>query len=88
MDHPENERKLLKQFGYIPTQSKLAVLIGRDTDRDDQRDIFQRRLKHVPDVEIITYDKILETQAAQMARIVIPDLDESAIQISGFNSSV
>jgi hypothetical protein len=88
LDHPENERKLLKQFGYIPTQSKLAVLIGRDTDRDDQRDIFQRRLKHVPDVEIITYDKILETQAAQMARIVIPDLDESAIQISGFNSSV
>jgi len=88
LDHPENERKLLKQFGYIPTQSKLAVLIGRDTDRDDQRDIFQRRLKHVPDVEIITYDKILETQAAQMARIVIPDLDESAIRISSFNSSV
>lgn len=74
MDRPENERKHLKQLGYIPTQSKLAVLIGREIDPDDQREILQRRLKHVPDVEIITYDKILETQAAQMARIVIPDI--------------
>jgi hypothetical protein len=38
-------------------------------------------------VEIITYDKILETQAAQMSRIVIPDLDESVLRIGGFNST-
>jgi hypothetical protein len=41
----------------------------------------------VPDVEIITYDKILETQAAQMSRIVIPDFDESPIGLAGFSGT-
>lgn len=80
--HPENERKLLEQLGYIPTQSKLAVLIGRDVDRDDYQETMARRRRYVPDVEIITYDKILQTHAAQMSRIVIPDLDTSILRIS------
>jgi hypothetical protein len=87
LGHPKNERKLLKQLGYIPTQSKLAVLIGRDSDRDDHMEILERRRRYVQDVEIITYDKILETQAAQMGRIVIPDFDELPLRIGGLGSS-
>jgi hypothetical protein len=87
LHHPENERKLLRQLGYIPTQSKLAVLIGRDVDREDYMEILERRRRFVPDVEIITYDKILETQAAQMSRIVIPDFDESPLRLGGISSS-
>ena len=30
ISHPDNHRKMMNQLGYIPTQSKLAVLIGRD----------------------------------------------------------
>jgi hypothetical protein len=87
LSHPENERKLLRQLGYIPTQSKLAVLIGRDVDRDDYREAMARRLRYVPDVEVITYDKILETQAAQMSRIIIPDFDTPIIRTSDLDDS-
>lgn len=80
LSHPDNERKLLQQLGYIPTQLKLAVLIGRDVDRDDHRETMARRLRYVPDVQVITYDKILETQAAQMSRIVIRDFNTSILR--------
>ena len=36
ISHPDNHRKMMNQLGYIPTQSKLAVLIGRDY-RDAER---------------------------------------------------
>jgi hypothetical protein len=45
--------------------------------------MLKYRQGFVPDVEIITYDKILETQAAQMSRIVIPDFDESPLRLGG-----
>ena len=78
---PQNEKKLLQQLGYIPTQSKLAVLIGRAGNKDEYIESLERRQRYVPDIEIITYDKILETHAAQMSRIVIPDFDESPIRL-------
>ena len=34
----------------------------------------ERRRAETQDIRIITYDKILETQADQLSRIVIPDL--------------
>jgi hypothetical protein len=83
LSDPSNEKKLLKQLGYVPTQSKLAVLIGRNVNEDELREKLQFRQSFVPDVEIITYDKILETQAAQMGRIVIPDFDESPLRLRG-----
>jgi Domain of unknown function (DUF4263) len=86
LHHPHNERKLLQQLGYIPMQSKLAVLIGRGMDRDGYMEILERRRRYVPDIEIITYDKILETQAAQMNRIVIPNFDESPLKLGGITS--
>lgn len=85
LNNPTNEEKLLKQLGYIPTQSKLAVLIGRNVDKDEYREILEYRQSFVPDVEIITYDKILETQAAQMSRIFIPDFDESPLRLGGIS---
>jgi hypothetical protein len=84
---PENQQKLLRQLGYVPTQSKLAVLIGRDPDRDEQMEALEQRRSEEPDIEVITYDKILATQAAQMSRIVIPDFDDSVLRIGGFGSS-
>jgi len=85
LSHPANEKKLLQQLGYIPAQSKLAVLIGKAIDKDHYIESFADARSYVPDVEIITYDKILETQAAQMSRIVIPDFDESPIRLAGFS---
>lgn len=38
-------------------------------------EVLERRRSEEPDIEIITYDKILETQADQLSRIVLPDLD-------------
>lgn len=78
LHRPQNEKKLLQQLGYIPTQSKLAVLIGRAVNKDEYLEALERRSRFVPDIEIITYDKILETQASQMSRIVIPDFGEWA----------
>ena len=83
--HPANEKKLLQQLGYIPTQSKLAVLIGKTINKDQYIETFADARSYVPAVEIITYDKILETQAAQMSRIVIPDFDESPIRLAGIS---
>jgi hypothetical protein len=48
---------------------------------------LEQRRSEEPDIEVITYDKILETQAAQMSRIVIPDFDDSVLRIGGFGSS-
>jgi hypothetical protein len=42
----------------------------------------------MPDVKIITYDKILETQADQLSRIVIPDFNAlPTLRLGGFTSS-
>jgi hypothetical protein len=86
LNKPTNEQTILKQLGYIPTQSKLAVLIGRSVDKDEYREMLKYRQGFVPDVEIITYDRILETQAAQMSRIVIPDFDESPLRLGGISA--
>ncbi len=87
LGHPENERKLLQQLGYIPTQSKLAVLIGRSSRKDEYLETFAESQSYVPDIEVITFDKILETQAAQMSRIVIPELDQSPSRLRGITGS-
>jgi len=86
LNNSTNEQTILRQLGYIPTQSKLAVLIGRSVNKDEYREMLKYRQGFVPDVEIITYDKILETQAAQMSRIVIPDFDESPLRLGGISA--
>lgn len=61
---PLNISRILQAFGYIPTRSKLAVLIGRDPDRADIQTLYQRRSE--VDVKVVTYDMILQTQAGQI----------------------
>jgi hypothetical protein len=69
--HPDNLRVVEEAFGYVPAKSKLAVLIGRTPTRDEDREIFERRQSQL-NVEVITYDEILQTQANQIRRIHIP----------------
>lgn len=61
---PVNVDCVLKAFGYVPVNSKLAVLIGRDPDRMEYETLMQR-LGEV-DVQVVTYDMILQTQANQI----------------------
>lgn len=61
---PINLEAVLKAFRYFPERSKLAVLIGRRPNESDF-ETFQRRRSEV-NVQIVTYDLILETQASQI----------------------
>lgn len=81
--YPENREKIVKQFGYVPAESRLAVLIGRDYQEGERVEVLERRRVEMPDIEIITYDKILETQADQLNRIIIPDFETSTLQYEG-----
>jgi hypothetical protein len=75
LSHPENHNKIMKQFGYVPTSSKLAVVLGRDYKDKDRMEMVEKRRGYTPDIDIITYDKILETQADQLSRIFTPGME-------------
>jgi hypothetical protein len=62
---PQNVSALMKEFGYIPEQARLAVLIGRDPDDDKDLDTLHRRRGEVQ-VKVVTYDEILATQTSQL----------------------
>jgi hypothetical protein len=62
--NPHNDNKILETLGYIPRQSKLAVLIGRKP-KETHNELFARRQSEL-DVQIVTYDEILETQTDQL----------------------
>lgn len=64
---PANLESLLQALGFIPDKAKLAVLIGRSPASGD-RDLFELRKSQLPDVEVVTYDDIFETQAKQLDR--------------------
>lgn len=68
LDDPRNIAAILKAFGYLPEHSKLAVLIGRAPTNDSDREIFERRSSEIT-VSIVTYDEILQKQAAQLPRL-------------------
>jgi hypothetical protein len=80
-------RKACRQAACKRMLYRRAVVCQRPVRcRDEYLEAMERRRRYVPDIEIITYDKILETQAAQMGRIVIPDLDESPIRLGRSSS--
>ena len=74
VNHPENHRKMMRQFGYIPQSARLAVVLGRDYDDKDKMAWVDKRRRQNADIEIITYDKILETQANQLSPIITPTI--------------
>jgi hypothetical protein len=65
MRDPVNVDCLVNAFGYVPLKSKMAVLIGRDPDRTQYETLIQR-LSEI-DVQVVTYDMILQTQANQVS---------------------
>lgn len=67
LDDPANTAAIVKAFGYLPERSNLAVLIGRAPTSELEREIFQRRQSETT-VSIITYDEILQKQAAQIPK--------------------
>jgi len=62
---PANHPAILKAIGYIPEKSNLAVLIGRDPTNKSDTEARLRRQSEI-DVQVITYDEILATQASQL----------------------
>jgi len=70
LNDPRNITAILKAFGYVPEQSKLAVLIGRVPINDSDREIFERRRSETT-VSIVTYDEVLQKQAAQLPRLCL-----------------
>jgi hypothetical protein len=65
--NPANFRAICEAFGYIPDNSRLAVLIGRAPSNEAEKEVFERRRSEI-DVKVITYDEILQTQANQIER--------------------
>lgn len=77
LQDPENAARLIKKLGYLPSSSKLAVVIGRDFKDDAEDEIFRRRESEQVNVKVITYDEILEGQAKQLSsRIILPGDDD------------
>lgn len=68
MDHPDNIQQIVRQIGYVPSHSRVAVLIGRDPETDSGKDTYARRQSEV-DVKVITYDQIFQTQVDQLSKI-------------------
>jgi hypothetical protein len=63
---PGNLEAVRRAFGYVPDDSSRAVLIGRAPKGGDS-EVWARRKMEL-DVEIITYDEILQKQADQLSR--------------------
>lgn len=68
MKDPRNFDRLIKQFGYLPDATNLAVLIGREPRDDASKEAAELRRLELR-VKVITYDEILQTQASQLNRV-------------------
>lgn len=81
MHDPLNAARLVKKFGYLPAVPRLAVLIGRDRKSDAEEEIFNISMQEHVNVKVITYDEILEGQAKQTNRLVLPGDDDFVLPI-------
>ena len=61
---PANLIAVERALGYVPDASKLAVLIGR-APKEAEKEMWERRRSEL-NVEVVTYDEILATQANQL----------------------
>jgi hypothetical protein len=62
---PANLQAILRALGYVPDNSRLAVLIGRAPKSPGEIEALMQRRGEL-DVRVVTYDEILETQANQL----------------------
>jgi hypothetical protein len=81
LSDPMNAARLIKKLGYLPSTPKLAVLIGRDRKDDAEHELFKMRMQEQIDVKVITYDAILEGQAKQLGRLILPGDDDFILPI-------
>jgi hypothetical protein len=65
LQDPANAVAILREFGYVPNASNLAVLIGREPRTAADQEIFLRRTEELH-VRVVTYDEILKVQADQL----------------------
>ena len=68
MKDSRNFESLIKQFGYLPTASILAVLIDREPQDHAGKETAELRRSEL-NAKVITYDEILQTQTNQLSRI-------------------
>jgi hypothetical protein len=64
---PLNFPVIEKAFGYVPEKPNMEVLIGRIPKTSEDREIFELRQGEL-NVNVITYDEILQTQTDQVRR--------------------
>jgi hypothetical protein len=62
---PANLTSVLKGLGYLPDDSKLAVLIGRAPKSGAEQEVWAQRQSEL-DVKVVTYDEILAKQVAHL----------------------
>jgi hypothetical protein len=65
---PENVDAVLKSLGYIPTQPRLAVLIGRAPRSREEKEVLRIRQSELLDVRVIDYDEVLNRQVGRLSR--------------------
>ena len=61
MGDPANVQEILRALGYIPKDSRLAVLIGRSSKNRADAEVLALRQREL-DVKLVTYDEVFETQ--------------------------
>jgi hypothetical protein len=76
LSDPLNAVRLIRKLGYLPSAPKLAVLIGRERKDDAENELFKLQVREQVNVSVITYDEILEGQANQVGRIILPGDDD------------
>jgi hypothetical protein len=81
LSDPLNAARLIKKLGYLPSTPKLGVLIGRDRKDDAEDELFKLRVEEQINVSVITYDEILEGQAKQVGRLILPGDDDFILPI-------
>jgi len=65
LQDPANIEAILRALGYIPTSSRLAVLIGRAPKSSPEQTAFSQRQGEL-NVAIVTYDDVFARQADQL----------------------
>jgi hypothetical protein len=63
---PSNRSALEERFGVAP-QPRLVAIIGRLPKDNQPR--YSALMRRIPDVEITTYDEVLEFRRAQLDRL-------------------
>lgn len=61
-----NRARIVNTFGYLPKDFRKAVVIGRTPRERPNQEILQKRASQQPDVRIVTYDEILQSQTTQL----------------------